>query len=84
MSTTLKEGDWAMRSVETELAIIHEKLKEIDKLDTELTTLKTAYQVDRVELQSLLRLIASLKNLLMLLATTILGAIATTIFSRYK
>ena len=73
-----------MRSTETELAIIHEKLKEIDKLEDELTTLKTAYQVDRVEIQNLLRVIASLKNLLMLLATTIVGAIVTTLFSRYK
>ena len=73
-----------MRSVDTEIAIIHEKLKDLDKLETELTTLKTAYQVDRVEIQNLLRLIASLKNLLVLLATTILGAIVTTIVSRYK
>lgn len=73
-----------MRSTETELALIHEKLKEIDKLDDELTTLKTAYHVDRVEIQNLLRLIASLKNLLMVLATTVIGAIATNLFSGYK
>jgi len=73
-----------MHSTETKLAIIQEKLKEIDELDEELTTLKTAYQVDRVEIQNLLRLIASLKNLLMVLVTATIGALVTTLFSRYK
>jgi len=73
-----------MQSNDTKIAIIQEKLKEIDELDEELTTLKTAYQVDRVEIQNLLRLIASLKNLLMVLVTATIGALITTIVSRYK
>lgn len=71
-------------STETELAIIHEKLKDIDKLEAELTALKAAYQADKIEIQNLLRLISSLKSVLTILATTIIGAIATSFISRYR
>jgi hypothetical protein len=73
-----------MRSTETELAIIHEKLKEIDKLEVEIGSMKTTYKTDRVEIESLLKLINSLKTLLSFLATAIIGSIFTALFSRYK
>ena len=72
-----------MHSTETEIALIQEKLKELDKLLEGVANFKITYQADRLEVQNLLRLITSLKTILAVLATTVIGSIATAILSRH-
>ena len=72
-----------MHSTETEIALIHEKLKDLDSLSKDFTDFKISYTIDKIGIQDLLRLVASLKKLLMLLATTIIGSVVTALFNRY-
>jgi DnaJ-domain-containing protein 1 len=73
-----------VHTTETEIALIHQKLEDLDKLEERVATLTAAYHADRVEVQNLLRLINSLKRLLTVLATTIAGSIVTALFNEYK
>jgi hypothetical protein len=73
-----------MRSTETEIAVIQEKLKELDELSTAFSEFKIRYALDKQNIQDLLRLVASLKKLLMVLATTLIGSVATALFNRYN
>jgi hypothetical protein len=73
-----------MRSTETEIAIIQEKLKELDELSTAFSEFNIRYVLDKQNIQDLLRLVASLKKLLMVLATTLIGSVATALFNRYN
>jgi hypothetical protein len=73
-----------MRSTETEIAIIQEKLKELDELSTTFSEFNIRYALDKQNIQDLLRLVASLKKLLMVLATTLIGSVATALFNRYN